>query len=169
MLNSDGTYTGYIYKIRNLINDKCYIGQTTATIEHRWGQHTSNNKNEENMIIRKAIKKYGKEFFEISKIEEVINHSKDVLIELLNELEIMYIEKYNTLQPNGYNITIGGGNVSNKLKKPVDIYSLNGEFIESLNSCTEASEKYNISVSDVSAICRGETLKSKKMQLYFQI
>ena len=26
-LNKDGTYTGYIYKIENLVNRKCYIGQ----------------------------------------------------------------------------------------------------------------------------------------------
>lgn len=29
-------YEGYIYLIKNLINNKCYVGQTTTTIEHRW-------------------------------------------------------------------------------------------------------------------------------------
>lgn len=24
-LNKDGTYTGYIYKIKNMVNGKCYI------------------------------------------------------------------------------------------------------------------------------------------------
>ena len=31
-INKDGTYTGYIYKITNLINEKVYIGQTTTTM-----------------------------------------------------------------------------------------------------------------------------------------
>lgn len=44
-INIDGTYTGYIYKITNLINQKCYIDQTTTSIEHRWGQHKTDYNN----------------------------------------------------------------------------------------------------------------------------
>ena len=140
-LNKDGTYTGYIYKIENLINGKCYIGQTTTTIEHRWGQHSSNHKNMGNMIICKAIRKYGKESFKIAELEEITKDSKELLIEELNKLEILYIKKENTLQPNGYNISVGGNNISNRLKKPVDVYSMDGIFIESLPSCTEVENQ----------------------------
>lgn len=167
-LNKDGTYTGYIYKIESLINGKCYIGQTTTTIAHRWGQHSSNHKNMDNMIICKAIRKYGKESFKITQLEEITKDSKELLIEELNKLEILYIKNENTLQPNGYNISVGGNNISNRLKKPVDVYSMDGIFIESLPSCTEVSEKYSISISDVSSICSGETLKSKSCDYIFR-
>ncbi len=30
---------GYIYKITNTINNKCYIGQTRTNINKRWNKH----------------------------------------------------------------------------------------------------------------------------------
>ena len=56
------------------------------------------------MLITKAIIKYGDDKF---KIEE-IDTAKD--INELNEKEIFYIKKYNSVSPNGYNISLGGGN-----------------------------------------------------------
>ena len=88
-LNKDGTYTGYIYKIENLINGKCYIGQTTTTIEHRWGQHKSDNTSPNPMY--KAFKKYGIENFSIKEVAHYTRDTKEELLEILNAKEIYYI------------------------------------------------------------------------------
>ena len=92
---------GFIYKITNSINDKLYIGQTTGTIQHRWASHvwSANRKNKYSKIAR-AIKKYGKENFKISVIEEVPDYK-------LNEREMFWIDYYDTCNT-GYNITVGG-------------------------------------------------------------
>ena len=88
-----------IYKITNLINNKSYIGQSN-NIQRRWHEHISENTNS---LIHLAILKYGIENFSFTIIEEC-------LLEQLNEKEIYYIKEYNTLSPNGYNISTGGSN-----------------------------------------------------------
>ena len=57
------------------------------------------------MIIIHAINKYGEESFSISEVEKVICDSQEELQNLLNTKEIYYIAYYNSLRPNGYNIT----------------------------------------------------------------
>ena len=56
----------YLYRITNIINNKKYIG-ITNNYKKRWSNHRCGNS--KNMVIAKAIKKYGKEnfFFEIIK------------------------------------------------------------------------------------------------------
>lgn len=71
-INKDGIYTGYIYKITNLINDKVYIGQTTTTINNRWSQHKTHK--DKRSHLRSALDKYGIENF---KIEEVSHYTRD--------------------------------------------------------------------------------------------
>lgn len=93
---------GYIYEISNKINNKKYVGQTTMELNRRIYFHQKNNTN---TIIKKAINKYGIENFDIFIIEEIEN-------KLLNEREIYWINKLNTVIPNGYNLTKGGGGVS---------------------------------------------------------
>src|ERR1035437_352513 len=88
-----------VYLITNLINGKRYVGQTTETLERRWKQH---QKSSRCRALYSAIQKHG-----------VVNFSIQVLvdfhkIELLNELQAEYIQKYHTLAPNGYNLTEGG-------------------------------------------------------------
>ena len=153
-----GLYEGYIYKIFNDINDKLYIGQTVSTIKKRFSQHTSNNKNNHHMVICNAIKKYGKNHFDVVEIKKICCKDKKELKTRLNKLEKKYIKKFNTLIPNGYNVTSGVDDVSEKRKIQIDAYTTNGEFIKSFNSCSEAAEYFNMKdIGSVSDCCKGNT------------
>lgn len=92
---------GFIYKITNKINGKVYIGQTITPIKNRMYKHYSQARNGKNITgIDAAIKKYGKENFEVEQILECPNEDLDLQ-------EKFYISKYNSFE-NGYNLTIGG-------------------------------------------------------------
>lgn len=88
---------------------KYYVGQTSRTIEQRAGSQGSgyhkydNNKNSK---FANAIRKWGWDSFEVTVLEENIT-SQDKL----NELEIYYIEKFDSYN-NGYNSTLGGDGVT---------------------------------------------------------
>lgn len=92
----------YIYKITNLINNKCYIGKTLNTIQERWREHCSDYKkrDEEKRPLYSAMSKYGIENF---KIEEIEQCNEDIV----NDREKYWIEYYGSFK-NGYNATIGG-------------------------------------------------------------
>lgn len=95
---------GYIYLITNKINNKQYIGQTICNdIETRWKQHKRSCKYSLGRYILSAYKKYGIENFKFQII--CICFDEDC-----NKYEEEYIKKYNTLSPNGYNLTEGGKN-----------------------------------------------------------
>jgi group I intron endonuclease len=94
------TTMGYIYKITNLIDNKCYIGQTINTIEERWRNHLKKSSN--CIYLKHAIDKYGVDNFIVEQLEETDD------LDMLNKFEIIYILKYNSLIPNGYNIKHGG-------------------------------------------------------------
>jgi group I intron endonuclease len=93
-----------IYKITNTVNNKSYIGQTVRTLRQRKNQHISESKRgkDTTCYIHNAIRKHGDVNFKF----EIIDKCKN--IDELNEKEIYHIEKYNTLKPNGYNLTEGG-------------------------------------------------------------
>lgn len=92
-----------IYKITNLINGKCYIGQS-VNIKQRWTTHLKDafweNGPEYNYPLYQAFRKYGVANFSFEVLEEC---SKDAL----NEREIFYIAKYNAYSK-GYNQNAGG-------------------------------------------------------------
>ena len=91
---------GEIYKITNLVNDKCYIGKTKYESAIRWRDHI--NGYHPSSSIHKAIKKYGINNFSFEIIENNVSEC------LLNDLEQYYINLFNSKTPNGYNLTDGG-------------------------------------------------------------
>lgn len=94
---------GVIYKIKNLINGKMYIGQTSKLyINDRWSQHKCNAKAGKAGYLYNAIRKYGEENFEF----KVLLHK--IPIDKLNFYEQLWIKKFHTRNPNGYNLTDGG-------------------------------------------------------------
>ena len=90
---------GIIYKISSP-SGKVYVGQTIQEFKHRIRSH--HRKDSGCTAISRAIHKYGDEMkYEI--IEDNIPH------EQLDEREIYWVKELNSLAPNGYNLTTGGG------------------------------------------------------------
>ena len=95
-----------IYKITNIINNKCYIGQTIKTAEERWKEHKAHafgsHPNDQKKILYQAIRKYGIENFTFEVVQDNIE-----TFEQLDKAEIYWIDYYNSFVK-GYNETFGG-------------------------------------------------------------
>jgi group I intron endonuclease len=86
-----------IYKITNLVTGMIYIGLTTNPADVRLSQHGYDNG-----YIARAIRKYGRENFTIIVVLRCSNMTD------LKEKEKFCIRIFNSLTPNGYNLTKGG-------------------------------------------------------------
>ena len=85
-----------------MVNQKIYIGQTNLP-SRRWSQYKSAAKYKSDMLITRAIAKYGPENFKF----EVIATCKT--IDAANEAEILIIAQHNTQDLSiGYNLDPGG-------------------------------------------------------------
>lgn len=151
-----------IYIIKNDINDKVYIGQAIDS-ELRFSQHCkkSSSTNADYRSIDYAIYKYGKEHFWY----EVIKRDS----ENYNEDEIDYIKKYNSLFPNGYNLTPGGENPPVKFGENHHNSKITDEQVQEICellkntnlSLNNIAKKYNISKKQVMRINQGSSRKIK--------
>ena len=90
---------GYIYTITNKTDNKTYVGQTVQDVELRWKDHLKRGSN--CRYLKSAINKYGVDNF----VFKLVCITFD---DQLDDMEIKYIEKYNCLVPNGYNLRRGG-------------------------------------------------------------
>jgi group I intron endonuclease len=199
---------GYIYKITNEINNKCYIGQTIRSPAERWRVHRSEgfNKNcvKYEYPLYRAFRKYGIGNFSFSVIEENENDiltnreiywtnyynsvdngynqqygtlykdssykyvDKDLILKLFKEnksiMDINNITSYSkdiirgVLHSSGYtkeDIEKNGIMVrTGKIKKPVNQYDLNYNFIQNFSSITEASNQTGVNGSHISGVCK---------------
>jgi group I intron endonuclease len=96
---------GTVYKITNKLNGKSYVGITTKSIHERFQAHLDRSVKSRS-AIQKAIKKYGKENFIIEELDSALNKTE------LYEKEVYWIAKLDTFNCYGYNLTIGGGGIT---------------------------------------------------------
>ncbi len=95
-----------IYRIFNIESGKSYIGQTTRNFKQRyWGKWYNSTGNQ---YLKNSVKKYGENKFSVQILEKEVSSFEE-----LDRLEKYYIQKYNSLCPNGYNF-FDGGNSNHK-------------------------------------------------------
>jgi hypothetical protein len=182
---------GYIYKIKNKNDNKIYIGQTTQDLERRWKGHRKNSSN--CRYLKSAFKKYGVENFDFQLVCITFDNQ-------LDDMEIKYIEQYNCLVPNGYNIRLGGNSGKhhedtkrkigetlktkhknglipskrtlesinkqiitqrNKRNRKIIQFDLQGNRLNSFDTCKEAAEYIGVAESSINRCCTGVTKTSK--------
>ena len=110
----------WIYKIINIQNNKVYIGQTIRPVKDRFNRHINDALN--NIIdthFARAIRKYGKENFQIEIIDTAQSQNE------LNEKERYWIQYYNSVKE-GYNETdaiskCGGNTYQSKTEEEMEI------------------------------------------------
>lgn len=142
-----------IYKITNLINQHCYIGQSTQ-IQRRWNSHKNAAFRQQdetyNYPLYKAFRKYGLQNFSFQIIEECSRNQ-------LNERQNYWINFYSPQ----YNQTIGGDyqTIYQKLTiqqvKEIQQILINDK--QGIVSHKELAKKYNVHKDTIRDINVGRT------------
>lgn len=150
-----------IYIIKNDINDKVYIGQA-VDVETRFQGHCkpSSIKRE---IIARAIQKYGKEHFWYEILEKSVSN--------YNDREKYWIDYYQSIVPNGYNIMAGGEEppTFKSINHPESIFTkktlselINDLMFTSL-SFRELGKKYKTTSTTINEIDKGKVYYNEKL------
>ena len=128
---------GFIYIIRNTINNKVYIGQTRTSVNQRWSEHLRHARYGD-QIINRAMRKYGVDKFYIETLE-ICEVSE------LDEREIHYIDLYDsTDKSKGYNVSIGG-NTPRFKRAVLSISELVNLYVNEQFTLENIAKKYNVS------------------------
>lgn len=154
-----------IYIATNKINGKSYVGQS-LNIESRIKEHLYRynmpSSNSYNSLFYRAMRKYGKDNFQFS----ILESSDEFDREALNDLEIFYINHYNSFHA-GYNMNRGGNYTSGtKTFVEKDILEIKSLLAKGSDSLTSIAEKYSCSVSLVSMINNGLVWRSVGVYSY---
>ena len=156
-----------IYKIKNILNNKCYIG-SAVNVKVRLQRHLYelNTKTHNNQHLQRSFDKNGAKVFEIEFLElfNIIEYT-----ELLN-IEKSYILLFDSIE-NGYNLMLDNSSFFsnlNKTKKHIEnnrniqnkkVFAFNiltGSLDHKFDSITEASYYLNTSTSNISQVCKNK-------------
>jgi hypothetical protein len=102
-----------VYKATHKENGKVYIGYTSKTLDKRIYNHFKKSTNAKekafNQAFKLALRKYGRDAFTWEELF-VCETKEDACAK-----EIEFIKEYNSVVPNGYNMTLGGeGGIPNE-------------------------------------------------------
>lgn len=149
-------YEGFIYLITNSVNGRQYVGQTIRDIQSRMVNHKSTSKKRKykNEYLYSDVQTYGWDIFIVSEVEKICCETLEELKKTLDNQEIFYIDKYNCIYPNGYNILTGGISAPIKETKVYQFDKL-WNFIKEYKSITEASRQTNTDKSGIHACLNG--------------
>lgn len=92
-----------IYQIYNTVTKKSYVGKS-KNYKDRYKKHINNAEKKINRRLYDSINYHGIEKFDLILLEDL----GEIEQSYVNEREKYWIEKLNTLVPNGYNMTNGG-------------------------------------------------------------
>lgn len=145
-----------IYVIKNRINNKIYVGQSKNPAERFISHCKKSSAKNDNCLVDKAIQKYGSENFWFEILESNVKN--------YNEREKYWINKLNSLVPNGYNIQEGGEDPPHhySIEHPLSSFSCIEE-VQELKNCLkntnmsllEIGKKFNVSKRTVMRINQG--------------
>jgi len=153
-----------IYKITNLVNGKCYIGQTVKPVAYRFSQHLYDAvKNKKKNVFHSALRKYGKDNFKHELVlvcdGEMSNYYEHSVMNLFNA-HASNGSGYNCANPLDHfrSITVlnyGEDHFNSKLSnKEVEEIRLDVNLSTGL-----ASKKYGVSTSTIKGIRHGNAWK----------
>lgn len=142
-----------IYKITNKLNGKIYVGQSVHLLR-RWTEHKRKYKNlKSRKQLYQAMREDGIENFIFEIIEECPK-------ELLNERELYWIKRLNTLE-NGYNMSTIE-NMQHKVPVAV-VKQIQQDLINSNLTNAELARKYNVSHTWISLVNQGKMWYNKDL------
>lgn len=141
--------SGLIYLVRNLANNKTYVGQTKIGTKKRLRDHWRDAKRGSTTYFHRAMRKHGRENFSIEVIEECS-------IDLLAEREIHFI----SLMKPDYNLTKGGqgGNGWPKIIPGTRMWITNGTIQKRVPLTTEIPEGFWRGMSDAAKNANSKAL-----------
>lgn len=151
-----------VYIIRNIFNDKVYIG-STININERWNKHKCVDRSTCHRL-RNAMKKHGVEQFYWEWLEPIcvdglpINEAKNLLL----SREQHYLNEYNPFHQMGYNICKIAGStlgISYTQKSPKCGYKHPPSFFEKVSSMKSIHNK---------PVCKF-TMSGELLNTYFNI
>lgn len=152
-----------IYKITNLTNGHCYVGQA-VDIKSRWREHRFSARNpshkDHNTPFHRALAKYGEQNFSYEVLEECSRKE-------LDEKEVYWIEKLSARENGNYNILRGGQDRIKFDDKPVELYDLNGNYVKTIPSATKVAEELGVSRNSVYGVLRKERPSCRGYQMKY--